>query len=328
MVIYTKNPMPLLTIAIPTYNRAADLDACIARIAVQPGVGGEVELLVSDNCSTDATEGVVKGWQAKGLKITYIRNAENIGPDNNFVQCYKAASGRYFWLLGDDDMVLDGAIPRITGVLRGGEYGAVYLNSYGYRKDLEGERPAGGASGHQVYSDPAGFLARAGYYLTFISGNIVNKQLLGGGLDFEIFRNTNLIQLCWTFGGVFSGKPNVVVNDFCLAAKADASGGYQLCRVFGRNFLDACDIFIKRGVDPAYFEIIKRQLLLKFFPANIIRARKNILATKPEDYFGALYPLYKGYPSFWLFTVPAIVLPLAPAFAVFSAAAWLRKKIR
>lgn len=321
-----KNPMPLLTIAIPTYNRAADLDACLARIAGQPGVGGEVELLVSDNCSTDATEAVVKSWQAKGAKITYLRNAQNIGPDNNFVQCYKAASGRYFWLLGDDDMILDGAIPRITGILKEGLFGAIYLTSYGYRKDLALERPAGGRSGYDVYSDPAGFLARAGYFLTFISGNIVNKELLGGGLDFDVFRNTNLIQLCWTFGAVFSGKPNVVVNDYCLAAKADASGGYKLCQVFGKNFIDACEISIGRGVNPAYFEIIKRRLLLRFFPANIIRARKNILATKPENYFAALYPLYKGYLYFWLFTVPAIIMPLWPAFMVFRAVDWLRKK--
>jgi glycosyltransferase involved in cell wall biosynthesis len=320
--------MPLLTIAIPTYNRAADLQACLARLAGQPGVGSDVELLVSDNCSTDNTPAVVKAWQNKGVSITYLRNVQNIGPDNNFVQCYAAAKGKYFWLLGDDDMVLDGAVERVTSLLRSGEFGAVYLNSYGFRKDLEGERPAGGAGGSTVYAEPAGFLRRAGYYLTFISGNVVNKSLLGQNLDFEPFRSTNLIQLCWTFGGVFAGKPNAVVEDFCLAAKADASGGYQLCKVFGKNFLDACDIFIRRGVNPANFEIIKRQLLLRFFPANIVRARKNILATKPEDYFGALYPLYRGYPYFWLFTVPAIVMPLAPAFALFRAATWLRNKIR
>ncbi len=322
------SPLPLLTIAIPTYNRAADLDACLARLAVQPGVGGEVELLVSDNCSTDSTPAVVKAWQDKGVSITCIRNQQNIGPDNNFVQCYTAAKGKYFWLLGDDDMVLPGAVERVTALLRGGEYGAVYLNSYGYRKDLEDERPSNARRGSEVYGDPAGFLARAGYYLTFISGNIVNKGLLGAALDVEPFRSTNLIQLCWTFGGVFAGKPNAVVNDYCLAAKADASGGYQLCKVFGKNFLDACAIFIARGVNPEYFEIIKRQLLLRFFPANIVRARLKILATKPEDYFGALYPLYRGYAYFWLFTVPAIMLPLAPAAALFRAAMWLRKKLR
>ena len=63
---------PLLTIAIPTYNRAADLAAALEHLAGQPGIsGGEVELLVSDNCSTDATGEVVKKFIERGLRIGY-----------------------------------------------------------------------------------------------------------------------------------------------------------------------------------------------------------------------------------------------------------------
>lgn len=323
------NNTPLLTIAIPTYNRAGDLDTALGHIAGQLGpLADRVEVLVSDNCSTDATAEVVAARVAGGLRVTYLRNQVNIGPDNNFLQCYKEAKGDYFWLLGDDDIILDGAVARILDILKGGEYGALYVNSYGFRRSMADERPAAGAGGHEVYADTVAFMSRAGYFLTFISGNIVNKRLIGTELAFEAMRSTNLIQLAWTFEAIFKGKPNVYVKDYCVAAKADSSGGYQLCRVFGKNFSDACEIYVRRGVPPANFEVVKKKLLLKFFPANIIRARKNILATKPENYFAALYPLYKGYLYFWLFTVPAIIMPLAPAFAVFRAADWLRKKIR
>lgn len=320
---------PLLTIAIPTYNRASDLDTALAHIAGQIGpVADQVEVLVSDNCSTDATAKVVEARIAGGMRITYLRNQVNIGPDNNFVQCYTEAKGKYVWLLGDDDIILDGAIARILYILKSGEYGALNLNSYGFRKSLEAERPNASAGGYEVFSDTVAFMARANYFLTFISGNIVNKRLIGADLDVEAMRSTNLIQLAWTFEAIFKGKPNVYVKDYCVAAKADASGGYQLCRVFGKNFSDACAIYVRKGVPPENFEVVKKKLLLKFFPANIIRARKNILATKPENYFEALYPLYKGYLYFWLFTVPAILLPLGPAFAVFKAADWLRRRTR
>ncbi|MCX5786130.1 MAG: glycosyltransferase [Elusimicrobia bacterium] len=299
----------------------------MAHIAGQIGpVADLVEVLVSDNCSTDSTEVVIKARTAAGLKITYLRNASNMGPDNNFVQCYKAAAGKYFWLLGDDDIILDGAIGRVIDIVKNGEYGVLHLNSYGFRKSLEDERPAGNPSGYEVHSNLNAFLGRASYFLTFISSNIINKDLAGADLNFDEFRNTNLIQLCWTFEAVFKGKPNVYVRSYSVAAKADASGGYMLCQVFGKNFLDVCGIYIRKGVEPACFEIIKRRLLLRFFPANIIRARKNILATKPEDYFGALYPLYRRYLYFWIFTMPAIMLPLWPAFMIFKAADWLRKK--
>ncbi len=318
---------PLLTIAVPTYNRAADLDTALAHIAGQIGpFAGEVEVLVSDNCSPDATESVVRARMAAGLRVNYIRNAVNIGSDNNFIQCYKKASGKYFWLIGDDDIILDGAIARIITILRSGEYGLLHLNSYGFRKDMEAERPPSKGEGHETHTDLRAFLSRAGYFLTFISANIVNRGVTGADLDFEEFRNTNMIQLCWSFKALFAGLPNVYVRDYSVAAKSDNSGGYKLCQVFGINFINACELYIRKGADPAYFEIIKRKLLLRFFPANIIRVRKNILATKPEDFFGTLYPLYKGYLYFWLFTVPAIFLPLWPAFMIFKAADWLRKK--
>ena len=51
----------LLTIAIPTYNRAALLDKQLAWLAIAiKGFESECEIIISDNCSTDNTPGVVK----------------------------------------------------------------------------------------------------------------------------------------------------------------------------------------------------------------------------------------------------------------------------
>src|SRR5262245_13625591 len=106
---------PLLTIAIPTWNRASYLEQNLAQLGAEMrGVApGEVELLISDNHSTDSTPKVVENAQRAGLAIRYVRNAENLGWGRNFAQCFELASGTYLLLLGDDDLLCDGAL-RLT----------------------------------------------------------------------------------------------------------------------------------------------------------------------------------------------------------------------
>ncbi len=318
---------PLLTIAIPTYNRASDLDAALGYIARQVGPFSDiVEILVSDNCSTDNTPQVIKSHSAAGLRITYLRNNANIGPDNNFLQCFNKASGRYFWLVGDDDIILPDALENIIPLLKQDNFGVVFLASYGFKDDYLKEVPCKRREGNLVFKNPDDFLRIASYFLTFISANIVNKEVLSAGIDAESFRSTNLIQLSWTLPAVFKGLPNVVVRPYCVAARMFNSGGYKLTQVFAYNFNAAMSLVPK--INAAQKRIINRRLLSKFFPANIVRARRNKLGLKSEPYFRNLVPLYWPYPYFWIFTVPAIVMPVCVADFVLDIATALRRRLR
>ena len=96
----------LLTIAIPTYNRAKLLDTQLAWLAhAVKGFEDEIEIFVSDNCSTDNTQDVIKKWQAHLSNMTFnsCKNVENIGVMKNIKQCYMSASTKYVWTIGDDD---------------------------------------------------------------------------------------------------------------------------------------------------------------------------------------------------------------------------------
>ena len=99
---------PLLTIAIPTYNRDRYLEELLVCLGPQLKDRPEVQLLISDNASQDGTREMVETFQRQGLVVRYVRNAENIGPDGNFAQCFDLAEGKYFLLFGDDDLVLPG----------------------------------------------------------------------------------------------------------------------------------------------------------------------------------------------------------------------------
>lgn len=98
----SESPMPLFSIAIPTYNRAAGylkqaLEAAVAQEF------SELEILVSDNCSTDDTESLVRAFTDP--RIRYVKHPVNLGPAGNFKYCIEAARGNYWLMLHDDDLI-------------------------------------------------------------------------------------------------------------------------------------------------------------------------------------------------------------------------------
>ncbi len=93
---------PFFSIVIPTYNRAADLRFALFCILRQSF--SDYEIVVSDNCSTDDTEDVVKEFNNK--KIRYFRNSKNLFIDVSQRKAVERAKGTYVFLHGDDDFLL------------------------------------------------------------------------------------------------------------------------------------------------------------------------------------------------------------------------------
>ncbi len=95
---------PLVSIGIPTYNRADSYLRNALRSAVSQSYKN-IEIIVSDNCSTDSTESVVKEFDDP--RVRYYRQTENIGPVHNRNFCLEQSQGQYFLLLFDDDVIDD-----------------------------------------------------------------------------------------------------------------------------------------------------------------------------------------------------------------------------
>jgi len=279
-----------------------------------------VDVLVSDNCSKDSSDEVVHKYIALGYPITYLKNTENIGPDRNFEQCYRKAKGKYMLIMGDDDVLLDGALDKLIPILAGEDYGIIFLNSYGFTNDFIRDRPARAPTGCTVYTDTLAFVRKVAHFLTFTSANIFNRTLVEEPTDWGPFFDSNLVQLAWTLSALFNGKKHVYVSEYLLAARLYNWGGYGLCQVFGHNSNKVFNIFRGQGVDDKYFRAINRKLLVTHFPSMIALERSKIILLKPENHFRSLYPLYRGYLYFWLFTVPAIVLPARLVYAAFRIA--------
>ncbi len=109
---------PLVSIGIPTYNRAnGNLRKVIERALGQ--TYRNVEVIVSDNCSSDETPELVRSIEDPRLR--YFRQESNIGPNNNFNYCLKQARGEYFLLFHDDDMIDEDFVEACISALKPGQ---------------------------------------------------------------------------------------------------------------------------------------------------------------------------------------------------------------
>lgn len=93
---------PLVSIGITTHNRASSyLPHTLQSALVQ--TYPHLEIIVSDDCSTDNTQECVSAFSDPRIK--YFRHAENIGAKNNYNFCLNQARGSYFMLFHDDDLI-------------------------------------------------------------------------------------------------------------------------------------------------------------------------------------------------------------------------------
>ncbi len=303
----------LLSIAIPTYNRASYLKLCLSQICkqlnhtIQP-----IEVIVSNNNSTDQTEVVINEIIASGIPITHLRNSQNIGAELNVIQCYKMAKGKYVLILGDDDVLLDNSLNKILHVLKRGEYGVIFLRAFGYKTNYMTEIPGDSEEGFVVCTSHERFLEKVNYYITFLSSNIVNKSLLADSIDPSLFVGTNLPQLSWILPAVLRAHTNAYSKEYLIAGKASNTGGYQLCQVFAVNINRIFKFLVMKGAEMRYFKVINRALLRRFFPYHLLLLRTQSEGSPfvEEDKFRVLCRVFGMYPSFWLVTVPAIKFPL------------------
>lgn len=104
---------PLITIAIPTFNRGALLGGCIQAALSQ--TYDNIEVLVSDNASTDDTGAVLREFDDKRLRI--LKQQTNIGMHPNWNACLAAASGEYIVFVSDDDRISPWFLERCVGAI-------------------------------------------------------------------------------------------------------------------------------------------------------------------------------------------------------------------
>lgn len=108
-----------LSIALPIYNFAGFIGETLDSILSQDGVG-EVEIVVVDGASTDATPQVMSEYLARHPNVRYVRLPAKGGIDRDMALAFSESKGEYCWLFSGDDIMRPGALRRALTEIESG----------------------------------------------------------------------------------------------------------------------------------------------------------------------------------------------------------------
>lgn len=169
-----------LSIAIPTYNGSKYIRETLDSIIFQlDDIDEEIEIVISDNASTDGTSEIIKQYQNEHSFIRYFCNNENLGADRNVDLVVRRSRGKHVWLFSDDDKLNSGAIKKVFDVLEiHPNIGFIWVNFDQYNEDFS-------SCVHErmdlkiledVYCSPDDFYKTIYTYSVTMSTNIVKRS--------------------------------------------------------------------------------------------------------------------------------------------------------
>jgi glycosyltransferase involved in cell wall biosynthesis len=115
---------PLVSIVLPTYNRAQLLPFAIQSVLDQSY--SNLELIIVDDNSPDNTGEVVKSFD--DARIRYVRNSPNLKLPRALNRGFSSAQGEYLTWTSDDNLYRPEAIARMVGRLQDGDCDFVYAD--------------------------------------------------------------------------------------------------------------------------------------------------------------------------------------------------------
>jgi glycosyltransferase involved in cell wall biosynthesis len=106
---------PRVSVGLPVYNGAEFVAEAIESILAQHFT--DLELIIGDNASTDATPEICRRYLGADRRVSYLRSEVNRGAAWNFSRLPDVARGEYFKWAASDDLCAPEHLSRCVGVL-------------------------------------------------------------------------------------------------------------------------------------------------------------------------------------------------------------------
>lgn len=291
-VSHADQPVPLVSIGMPIFNSEATLKLAIDSILEQTFT--DFELIISDNCSTDSTSAICQEYANKDSRISYIRQAANIGSVRNFKFVLDQGRCNYFlWAAGDDVRSPDFLEENVQFLETHADYVASTSPNY-----FEGQNPVGT---NLVTFEIVGSVEER--FMQFFDNcwqshgifySVFRKEILA---DCEVL-NQSFTALDWAIDLFLIKHGNVhrSVNGLTTFGVNGVSRGADAWGVFRNGFIEWVVPFksltaymFKLSADlplPVRYTIIKRLLKL-----NLSVSYRPLYAI----IYPVLYPIYRRY---------------------------------
>lgn len=197
--------MELVSIALLTYNRAFCVSKAI--ISVLNQTYKNIELIISDDNSSDNTKDIVNDLIKNDSRAKYIRRS-GIGMTQNFVESFKNSKGNYFMWLCDDDYIDNDYIEKaIKELKKDNELSLVCGNTRFFNSNGILERK------EFIYLLQKNRIERACNYLKNVNSNIILYGLMRKEqIQKVVYPDTFGADLLWSFQIAFLGKIKILEN--------------------------------------------------------------------------------------------------------------------
>jgi glycosyltransferase involved in cell wall biosynthesis len=118
-----------VSVLLPTRNGGAFIEDAMSSVL---GQTGDFELVVADNANTDETPSILAARKSDP-RLHVVRSEEVLPVTENWLRALHAASGEYFLMIGDDDLLLPGFFERAARALeRNGYPDCLTFDGYSY----------------------------------------------------------------------------------------------------------------------------------------------------------------------------------------------------
>ncbi|MBV5329878.1 MAG: glycosyltransferase family 2 protein [Chlorobium sp.] len=249
----------LLSICIPTYNRADCLHKTLLSIVEARQFEEKCEIVISDNNSSDSTREVVSSFTSKYENIRYYKNDSNVGADKNFINLLNLGNGKYLKLHSDKTLFCKDKLDALLYYLSNLDSPSIFLLNQGTNNQT---RNVVECKNLNEFVDVVSFMS------TWMSGAIYRKSDYQNITGVENKIGLHLIQTYLLFKMVSEHSKAIVITEHLMQELEVEKGGYNLFEVFICNYLALYnDLLQKHILSRQVYNMEKKRLLQNFiFP--------------------------------------------------------------
>lgn len=298
----------LLSICIPTYNRAGILRDTLQSYINDEDFSNSIEIVISDNCSTDDTATILLEYTTNYTNIRFQTLSENIGADGNIIQSLLMGKGKYLKLMNDSVTFKPGALNRLVKRLEDSDNAAEPIYFYQNIDFLHSNEVVRITNIDQLVSEVS-------FWITWIANFGVWKSQFDLLEDKDRHAQLRFTQTDWTMRLVDNNPTAIIVfGDFYETADLKVKGGYNLFETFGINYFLLFKEYLQNGKLSYKTERREKYRLFRYFmmlwyrimfidrderytfeksKANSILFK--IYWAKPYFYLGMTWLLFRGF---------------------------------
>lgn len=282
----------LLSICIPTYNRAKYLKDALDNITSDPAFDNRVEIVISDNASIDDTSAVVETYSNKYSNIKYYKNEKNI-KDYNFYLALSRGTGKYVRLFNDTLRFKDKALGLMLHNISVNDE-SIPLFFYQDIKELGMVNVCKKGCGIDS------FQCHVSYFTTWIANFGCWKSDIEQIISPNRFSELQLSQVDWTLQIILNKDSySVIFNDYFSTVDPKKKAGYNIFNVFVNNYLEILNHYNFKFAT----RIVEKDRLLRLFVLQwlwVLYVDRDKFTFDTSGKWRVLFRHFYLYPSLYL----------------------------